>query len=280
MFGIGDFSRITGLSVKTLRFYHEKGLLTPAHVEPGTGYRFYNDRNVETARVIVALRRLDFPLEEIAGVLAEHDDEADLLDFLERRKQDLRDRIKRDRDIVSTIDQILHHEREARQIMKQTVFEVEEKTLPPVLVAGVRMKCRYDEMGKGFSQIGRAVGRHVAGRAMCLYYDGEYRETDADIEPCMPVRKHVEAHGLSVRELPGGRCVSLVHKGPWTDLGRSYERILRYVKDHAYEMQLPTREVYLKGPGMILRGNPKNYLTEIQILIGDQRHGTHQADVA
>ncbi len=279
MFSIGEFSRVSGLSVKTLRFYHEKGLLIPARVDSGSGYRFYNHDNAETARIIVALREIDFSLDEIAAVLSEHDDEADILEFLDRKKQTLRERMRRDRDIVSTIDKIIRHETEVRHIMKQTAFEVEEKTLPPVLIAGVRMKCRYDEVGKGFSQIARSMGRHLAGKAMCLYYDGEYREEDADIEPCFPIRKAVEKEGLSVRELPGGRCVSLVHKGPWSDLGRSYERILKYVKDHGYEMQLPSREVYLKGPGMIFRGNPAKYLTEIQILINEGNQSSPGDDV-
>jgi DNA-binding transcriptional MerR regulator len=280
MFSIGEFSKVAGLSVKTLRFYHEKKLLIPAHIDEGTCYRYYDENNVETARIIVVLRQMDFSLEEITTVLADHDDESDILEFLERQKQALRDRMQRDRGIVSTIDEIIRNESEARQIMKQSVFEVEEKTLDPVLVAGVRMKCRYSEMGREFSQISRSLGRHIAGKAMCLYFDGEYREDDADLEPCMPVRKHVERKGLSVHELPGGRCVSLIHKGPWTQLGRSYERVLKYVKDRGYEMTLPTREVYLKGPGMIFRGNPHKYLTKIQILIREDGNGTQEADVA
>jgi len=100
-----------------------------------------------------------------------------------------------------------------------------------------------------------------------LYYDGEYREDDADLEACIPVRKAVNAEGISVRELPGGRCVSLLHEGPYEELGRSYAKILEYVRKKGYKTVLPTREVYLKGPGMFLRGNPQKYLTEIQILI-------------
>lgn len=67
--------------------------------------------------------------------------------------------------------------------------------------------------------------------------------------------------------MPGGKCVSLIHKGPWDKLGDSYERIMSYIKEKGYETVIPSREIYLKGPGIILKGNPKNYLTEIQILI-------------
>jgi DNA-binding transcriptional MerR regulator len=65
MFTIGEFSRITGLTIKTLRFYHERGLLVPARVEFGPGYRSDDERNVETARPILALRECEFSLSVI-----------------------------------------------------------------------------------------------------------------------------------------------------------------------------------------------------------------------
>lgn len=267
MFSIGEFSKITGLSVKTLRFYHEKGLLVPARVDAGSGYRYYDPAQVDSARIIVALRKLEFALEEISAVVTAHDDDSDILESLEQRKSQLHERMQQDRNIVSIIDDIIRSERAARQLADQAEHHVEEKVLEPLLLAGIRMTCPYHEIGTGFSKLSRSLGRFIAGKPMCLYYNDEYRESDADLEPCMPVRSLVDRDGISVRELPGGRCVSLIHKGPWAEAGRSYERILKYINDHDYATTLPTREVYLKGPGMIFRGNPAKYLTEIQILI-------------
>ncbi len=152
---------------------------------------------------------------------------------------------------------------------QQNHFEIEEKTLEPMLIAGVRMTGRYDQCGEGFSKIGRAMGRHLCGKPLCLYYDTEYKEDDADFEPCMPVRKEITAKDISVRELPGGRCVSLLYRGPYGESGHheTYERLFAHIKEKSYHGLLPSREVYLKGPGMILRGNPKKYLTEIQVPI-------------
>jgi DNA-binding transcriptional MerR regulator/effector-binding domain-containing protein len=267
MFSIGEFSRITGLTIKTLRFYHERGLLVPARVESGSGYRSYDERNVETARTIVALRECEFSLEEIQAILQDHTDESDVLQFLEQRKQSLSERIARDRDLVSLIDRIIQHESEARHMHRQTSFEIEEKNLSPQWIAGIRMQGQYADCGQGFAKLGRSLGRHISGKPLCLYYDGEYRDEDASFEPCMPVARSMQVERVDVRELPGGRCISLIHRGPYNELGRSYERLIRYASQHGYQMQLPTREVYLKGPGMIFRGNPKKYLTEIQILV-------------
>jgi DNA-binding transcriptional MerR regulator len=66
---VGDFSRITHLSVKTLRHYHEVGLLAPATVNPGTGYRYYSADQIPTAQVIRRLRDLEMPVGEVRAVL-------------------------------------------------------------------------------------------------------------------------------------------------------------------------------------------------------------------
>ncbi len=264
-YSIGEFSQITGLSVKTLRFYHEKGILVPTSVDESTGYRSYDAGKIDKARVIMQLRQMEFSIEDIAAVLGQFDDEADILNQLERQKQFLQQRIREDRDIVHSLGDIITKEKAARKLLEESAMTVVEKKIEPMLVAGYRMKGKYDESGTGFGRLGKAVGRYICGPALCLYYDGEYREEEANFEPCFPVRKAVEAEGVSVRELPGARCLTLVHRGPYEQLGRSYAKIMKEGGESKPNIVLPTREVYLKGPGMIFKGNPENYLTEIQL---------------
>ena len=265
IYSIGEFSQVTGLSVKTLRFYHERGILIPSSVDDATGYRFYDATKVEKARVIMRLRQMEFSIEDIATVLGECTDEADILSHLERQKNVLQQRIQEDRDIVRSLNEIIVREKSARPILEAGNFAVEEKTFAPVLIAGIRMKGKYPDIGVGFAQLGKAVGRYICGKPLSLYYDGEYRDGDADFEPCFPIRKEVTVDGVNVRTLPGGRGFTLVHRGPYDQLGRSYAKILRHANERKLTLALPTREVYVKGPGMIFRGNPKNYLTEIQL---------------
>ena len=77
---IGEFSKATGLSVKALRFYHERELLVPTRVDVGSGYRFYDQSNLEVAQVIVSLRELEFPLDDIKSIL-EGSETGDVLEF-------------------------------------------------------------------------------------------------------------------------------------------------------------------------------------------------------
>jgi len=267
MYSIGEFSKITGLSVKTLRFYHEEGLLVPTSIDDQSGYRYYAPQLVETARVIAQLRGLEFSLSDIAEILRGHDDEADILDHLERHREAIQARLRQYEDIQRSLDNIITNEREARRTMRDASFQVEEKTVPAMLVAGIRMKGRYSDCGQAFAKLGRRCGFRICGKPMMLIYDHEYREEDADFEPCMPVRSGTSADGIDVRELPGGRAVTLLHRGPYEQLGRSYAKVLDHIKSRGYAIQSPCREVYLKGPGMIFKGNPKKYLTEIQMLV-------------
>jgi DNA-binding transcriptional MerR regulator/effector-binding domain-containing protein len=267
VYTIGEFSKITGLTVKTLRVYHEQHVLLPSHVDEETGYRYYAEAKVDEARIVARLRELDFSLADIGEILKSYDDEADILEFLQRQKQTVQGKLRQYREIEKSLESIITKEREARTAMQATTFQIEEKQIETMLIAGIRMRGQYSECGRGFSQVCRTFGRHACGKPFLLQYDREYKEDDAEFEACVPIRKGTSVDGISVRELAGGRCVTLLHQGPYQELTRSYEKILSYAKSHGYQVQIPTREVYLKGPGMIFRGNPKKYLTEIQMLI-------------
>ena len=265
VFTIGEFSKITGLTVKTLRFYHEEGLLEPTCVDDQSGYRYYDSSKAEAARVIAFLRSLEFSVAEIRELLKSGDDR-DLLAAVERQRSVIDEKIRRLKGVAKSLDQFLADQKESKMLATATTFQCEEKNLEPILIAAVRMKAPYKDCGQGFSKIGKQFWNQICGPALLLVYDHEYKEI-ADYETAMPIKAGKPAAGIDVRELPAGRCVSLLHKGPYDQLGRSYEKILAYVKEKGYEIQSPCREVYLKGPGMIFKGNPKNYLTEIQMLI-------------
>ncbi len=275
MFSIGQFSRITGLTIKTIRLYHEKGLLIPCRVDESTGYRYFDGRNVERARAISYLRELLFPLSDIKLMLDQFSEDADILVFLETHKGDITRRIKELNKTALKLEEIIQKEREAKDMLNQNSFSVIEREIDSILVAGLRWKGRYSDVGGAFQKLGKLVGRYIRGKPMNLYYDGDYREEDADIETCYPVQNKVkQSEAFILHQLQGGKCVCLVHKGPYDLLSRSYSKIMEYMQERKYQALLPTREVYLKGPGMIFRGNPKNYLTEIQIMIAEQQDGS------
>ena len=73
LLSIGSFAMLTGLSVPALRHYDEAGVLTPAHVDPQTGYRYFRPEQVRDGCLIQTLRTIDLPLDDIAAVLSDLD---------------------------------------------------------------------------------------------------------------------------------------------------------------------------------------------------------------
>ncbi len=267
MFTIGEFSRITGLSIKALRLYHDRELLVPAQTDPASGYRIYSDADVERAKVIRTLRDLEFGLDDIQAMLTDYDDDASLVSFLEARQQEITLRRTHLKHISRELTHIIQQEKEIAMTLQSNEFDVETKTLNTELIASIRFQGKYSDVGPYFGRIARNFGRYLCGKPLCLYHDGEFKAEDADIEVGFPIRQGQSKDGVTVSELPGGKAVTLIHKGPYDTLSASYQKIFAYTQQNKLQTLIPSREVYLKGPGMILKGNPQNYLTEIQVLV-------------
>src|SRR3712207_6216772 len=106
---IGEFSRLTHLSVRTLRRYHDAGLLEPATVDPASGYRYYSADQIPTAQVIHRLRELDVPLPDVQRFLRLPDPSARgalVAEHLERLESEL----DRTRAAVASLRRLLQPE--------------------------------------------------------------------------------------------------------------------------------------------------------------------------
>ena len=116
MFSIGDFSRASGLTVKALHFYHEQGILIPFHVEPENNYRYYSEKQLDSALVIVKLKELGFSIKEIGAIVTDQNSE-DLLQVLEKRLATLAEQIKLARKTQKQLQEVIRVEKHNRQRM-------------------------------------------------------------------------------------------------------------------------------------------------------------------
>lgn len=267
---IGVFSKITQLSIKTLRYYHELAILNPVRIDHESGYRYYDQAGYEKARIILSLKELDFSLKEIKEILLNYNDDADLVQFMQQKKEDLLQKIDKYRTIEQKINTIIHTEEEAK--MNQRNSDIIIKNIDPMLVASIRFKGMYHEVGMYIGKLYKHCARYVNGRVFSLYHDPEYMEEGADIEACLPVKQEINKDGITSRILEGGEAVTIVHKGPYELIGESYKHIHDFVQSHKIATLQTSREIYIKGPGMIFRGNPKKYLTEIQLMIDNSKN--------
>jgi DNA-binding transcriptional MerR regulator/effector-binding domain-containing protein len=269
---IGDFSQITRLTVKTLRFYQEEGILLPTRTDPFTGYRYYADSSVERARLIRELRELEFSVREIREIVQSCGEDEDLLPFVERKRREIDEKLRDYRKIKGRLDEVIKAEKERISVGKGN-NEIAVVDIGPQWVVSKRFKGKYGEVGKYIGGLFKAAGGSTAGKVFSMYYDGDYRETDADIEICVLLKKEIklgasaQKDGIAQRELAGGKFLKGTHFGPYETIGETYQELMDYAGQKGIKLATPCREIYIKGPGMLFRGNPKNYVTELIIPI-------------
>lgn len=271
---IGDFSTISRLTIKTLRYYHESGILTPSRVDEESGYRYYDEENLQQARIIQELKDLDFPLKDIKEILGQCSDDADMVALAAKRHDEITEKIARYGEIQKKLEAFIKQARQTEEGRANCPdAQIVTKMVPDMLVASIRFTGRYEDVGAAFRRLVRLCGRHASGSSLSLYYDNEYRDSDADIEACVPVRAAVEGAGVTCRTLPGGRVVSFIHQGPYEQIGDSYKVLIDHTIRDRLCVKGPSREVYLRGPGMIIPRSPKKYLTEIQMFPEERDNG-------
>jgi DNA-binding transcriptional MerR regulator len=241
---IGDFSRMTHLSVKALRFYHDQGLLVPARIDPDSGYRYYEPAQVPGAQVIRRFRDLGMPLDQIKAVLRAPDVET------------------RTREIIAhltTMESKLA-ELQVSVTSLRTLLEgpsgrpaVEFRSIPAARALAVREKVTAeqafawgaDAFAELYGRVERA-GLSPAGPGGALFPAGFFELEEAELTAFVPVDATPRADGR-VRSLtiPRVEAAVMVHTGPVGDADHTYGALGTVVAERAIGVDGPIREYYL-----------------------------------
>lgn len=243
---IGEFARATHLSVRTLRRYHESGLLEPASVDAATGYRYYATRQIPLAQVIHRLRELDVPLVEVSRIIASDDPETRstlIAGHLDRLQKSL----DRTRAAVTSLQRLLRPEPGELQVVLRTE--------PARLVAGITEVVAVGDVLRWYDgamaeldvlvreRLGPAGGHYDNE----LFADG--RGTVLVYYPVVEAPALGRVHGV---ELPAVELAATVHHGSHDDIDVTYGRLATWVHEHTLAVAGPVQETYLVGP----RDNP------------------------
>ena len=243
---IGDFARATHLSVKTLRHYHQLGLLVPAEIDPGSGYRRYGTEQIPTAQVIRRFRGLDMPLEQIGAVLQAPDVDARnelIAEHLARLEQGL----VQTQEAVASLRDLLEG--------PSPTMRIEHRSEPPLRTAAITDTVGLEDVGPWFqgalgelsSTLG-AQGAAPAGPPGGVIANDFFSEERGDITIFIPSAGTIRPVGrVEPRDLPAVELATIVHAGTDGDIDRSYGSLATYVSDHALGVDGPIRERYLVG---------------------------------
>jgi len=242
---IGDFSRMTFLSVKALRHYHEVGLLPPAAIDPETGYRRYELSQVPTAQVIRRLRELDMSLEDVRAVIEAPDVGA--------RNEAIGAHLRR---MEGELDQTRATVESLRLLLDEhspPPIAVEYRVSDPIEALAVSERIEHADMldwlDAAFAELHSALtagGR--AGPDAALFSNELLEEEAGEIVALVPVEPGLAAGGrVEPLQVPRVEYAMAVHAGSLENVDRTYAALGAIVAERAIGVQGPIRETYLVG---------------------------------
>ena len=270
LFRIGEVARLFRLSQGTLRNYETLGILSPAWVDPDSGYRYYSAQQFECLNTIRYLRMLDFSLEQIADFLQNRDTEK-MAEMLRAQKQIAHQKYLEWMRIEKKIGHRLDRLEEARA---PGLGEIVHSTLPKCrmiriqsdlalhsyldLEGAIRELEREQESASVFlGKVGVGIAKERLEQGVFTRYDTAFLLLDPEDT----------AHG-KYETFPMTQCVSLRFSGSHPEAPQYYEKLMQYIRTNHLTISGFSREITLIDDG--LTRHAEEFVTEIQIPIQER----------
>ena len=265
---IGEFSKMMQVTVKTLRYYEQKGLLVPDEVDEWTGYRYYSITQMQRLNTIRGLQRQGFSLEEIKDLFEDESQMpsvAQLTKKIEETERQLQILMERRHQLLKWMDS-------HKQIRTMEKFSIQ--SLPEIIVASHReIIPDYSALGQlCVNKIGPEMQRlgckcPPPGYCFTIEHHQEYRATDLDIEYCEQVEEMGTDNTIvQFKRLPAvPKALCMKHVGPYERFHESFTEAFAYMEEQGYKQAGPLRTSYIDG--VWNKANPEEWLSIIQIPI-------------
>jgi len=276
MFTIGDFARYGRVSVRMLHHYDAIGLLKPAHVDPVTGYRSYDARQLAVLNRIVALKDLGFSLAEVHSTVDGSVGVDELRGMLMLRRSQLHAQLDADAARLARVEARLRII-ESEGTMSTT--EVIVKEIPAVRIAELSAVASgyepaditpvigplYDELvGQLMCRDARFSGPNIA-----WYEDAGAGDGSVIVHAGVQLAHDAPAEiGATMVDLPAVTAATILHHGAMDGVMPSVQALARWIDANGYRSTGFAREVYLECP----QGRLDEWVTELQDpLMGEAR---------
>lgn len=268
MFRIGEFSRLTQVSVRMLRYYDEAGLLKPAQIDKFTGYRSYSVDQIPILHRILFLRDSGFQISEIAGALKNWNPDF-IKELLENKRKEIHARIEEEKSRTAKIDSAIQDLGKEQMALHCSVTI---KKIPGYPVLFLRKNIsNYFAEGELWKELAERIARErirlpQSTLNFAIYHDVEYREADVDVEVCAVIPEpgaSERSELFRVTEEVETMACFMVY-GPFENIGPAFESFAHWLTENdQYRMAGLNRQICHRGPWN--EENPDKYLTEIQI---------------
>ena len=264
MFRIGEFSKMSKTTIKTLRYYDEIGLLKPEETDAFTNYRSYSTDQLVKLHEVQALRQVGLSIDEIKLILSGHD----ATSILQKRRAELINELAKGTSQLSRIEFILQGEQ------KFMNYVATVKNLPKCIVYSKKMTVPsyaayfelVPEIGESITQKYPDLKCAMPEYCFIVYLDGEYKEKNLNIEFCEAVDKlYPDFDDIAFKEMAPVTVVSILHKGSYAGLSEAYAYAFKWIEENGYVAADNPRESYIDG--IWNKASEEEWLTELQIPI-------------
>lgn len=265
MLKIGDFSKLSRVSIRMLRHYDEIGLLVPATVNRFSGYRYYSEDQLLTAAKIAAYRDMGFGLSAIGGILKGRQDKEALEEFLSIQRTETQKESDNVQRRLRLLDEAINRLRKGESIME---YQVSLKTLPERYVASVRQVIPgYDKesiLWNTLMQETADIEMKLAQNcySLAIFHDKEFRETDVDVEIQGTVEGHyADTEHVKFKTVAPVEVASVTYKGSYEQITPVNHAVASWVRDNGYDFDGPMFCIYHVSPAQTQ--NPDELITEV-----------------
>lgn len=266
MFRIGEFSKLTQVTIRMLRYYDETGLLKPAEIDPLTNYRLYSAEQIPVLNKIVYLRDSGFNVAEIAAAINSRND-CFIAEQLDKKHEEIVQAIQSEKEKLRKIELA---KKELEDSKNEMHYHVAIKSIPPYQVLSVRrMISTYYAEGELWNELSSFARQNqvaISSDTFAIYHDTDYKEQDVDVELCAPVKKlgkDIGEYTYRITEPIAAMACTMVY-GQFSNIAGVYLAFAEWLqKNSQYRMVGATRQIVHRGPWN--ENDPTKYLIEIQI---------------
>lgn len=249
MFKIGDFSRLSRVSIRALRLYDQMELLKPAHVDPFTGYRYYSAEQLSRLNQIVAFKDLGFSLEQIIELLNDKISPAQIRGMLRLKQAEVQQLIEGEQTRLRRIEARLQQIEQSESVSLYTVVLKSAEAQHVAAIRDILPTCSdIQHLHAELEDTLRRQHVDIVGFCQTLWHDAEYRVENVEAEAIAPVSQLFSESGrvqsYTLPEVKQMACV--IHHGSCDTLVHAFNALLHWIEANNYQVAGSNREIYLQ----------------------------------
>lgn len=259
---IGELSKITDIPIRTLHYYDEIGLFSPAKIDSETNYRYYAHQQIADINAIKYFKHAGFSLADIKELLKRDDMELNY-QKLQEKQQEIDQKIK---ELLITKNRLNFYLNKENYMMEE---EIMIREIPISYVAYSREKgsLKQEEFLLKYSKLLKKIKENeliITGPMMAIYHEepSRYNKFQADVEVCVTVDSAKEIEGL-VHQFGGFLAVTSYHYGSYSTFIETYKKVSKWAINHGYAIIKKPVEVYLIDLTTTVK--EEEYITEVII---------------